>query len=204
MTGVSERLVESPCGWCGRAITQPDRGRKRTYCDRSCRQRAYEVRTARRRLDVDVDAGRVRLQPAERVVERVVQARVPTSTARWESLLTELAAQLHDGRIPAWDRDRIRAALAGVTAELEPAPPVPSPVRPVVDPAAEAVMAAAGDGSVSTTLTRLAADVGLPVDAVRAALADLAAAGRARLTRHGAEVDVDVLVDHARFAVDLA
>ena len=51
---VTEEPVEEregvACPWCGRPVERPPRatGRPRTYCRRSCRQRAYE---ARRRAD---------------------------------------------------------------------------------------------------------------------------------------------------------
>lgn len=34
------------CEWCGREVPQSPRGRRRKYCDHSCRQRAYEHRRA--------------------------------------------------------------------------------------------------------------------------------------------------------------
>ncbi len=38
------------CGWCKRKFKPEQRGRPRLYCSRSCRQRAYESRSAERRL----------------------------------------------------------------------------------------------------------------------------------------------------------
>lgn len=37
---------EPLCGWCGGPMRQPGTGRRRVYCRRSCRQRAYEAREA--------------------------------------------------------------------------------------------------------------------------------------------------------------
>ncbi|MFC3850922.1 hypothetical protein ACFORJ_12210 [Corynebacterium hansenii] len=34
------------CEWCGREIALSPRGRRRKYCDQTCRQRAYEHRRA--------------------------------------------------------------------------------------------------------------------------------------------------------------
>ncbi|AYJ32305.1 hypothetical protein D4R08_02255 [Corynebacterium xerosis] len=34
------------CEWCGREIALSPRGRRRKYCDQTCRQRAYEHRKA--------------------------------------------------------------------------------------------------------------------------------------------------------------
>ena len=44
------RGVQTPCGYCGHPVEQPG-GQRRLlrYCDRSCRQRAYELRARRRR-----------------------------------------------------------------------------------------------------------------------------------------------------------
>ncbi|MDV8000185.1 hypothetical protein R4P08_02880 [Rhodococcus sp. IEGM 1408] len=38
------RRGEASCAWCGRPVTEGDTGRRRRYCRRSCRQRAYEQR----------------------------------------------------------------------------------------------------------------------------------------------------------------
>lgn len=49
--------VPQHCGWCGRAVEQPAAaGRRRRYCGRSCRQRAYERRTAVQRTGLPDDA----------------------------------------------------------------------------------------------------------------------------------------------------
>lgn len=40
----------APCQWCGRPVSQPASGRRRKYCKRSCRQRAYEHRQMTSRL----------------------------------------------------------------------------------------------------------------------------------------------------------
>lgn len=34
------------CSWCGVDFPRPARGRRPRYCGRSCRQRAYEMRSA--------------------------------------------------------------------------------------------------------------------------------------------------------------
>ncbi|RZQ66152.1 hypothetical protein [Amycolatopsis suaedae] len=46
------------CGWCGRRLAENDnvRGRRRRYCGQSCRQRAYERRTAVQRTGLPEDA----------------------------------------------------------------------------------------------------------------------------------------------------
>ncbi|GAB7046584.1 hypothetical protein [Catenuloplanes indicus] len=216
-----ERDLQTPCGWCGNPIAQPPTGRRLRYCDRSCRQRAYEVRTAQRRLQRDVDAGVVRTAPAERVVERVVQPRHPSTPAAWATALEELAAQLSDGRIAWWHYDRLRAATDAVTAALErlPTGPAPAPRRPVPGPPAAAAdarvaqllarLAATSAGSPApTTLLRIAGELAVDVDDVRAVLAMLVDAGVAAATRPHhvggtTPVDARTVAEHARFTVDL-
>lgn len=45
------------CGWCGRQLPgDPRAGRPRRYCAQSCRQRAYERRTAVQRGGLPEDA----------------------------------------------------------------------------------------------------------------------------------------------------
>ncbi|QFU90168.1 hypothetical protein YIM_24960 [Amycolatopsis sp. YIM 10] len=45
------------CGWCGRRLEEGEsRGRRRRYCGQSCRQRAYERRTALQRSGLPDDA----------------------------------------------------------------------------------------------------------------------------------------------------
>ncbi|ARU46133.1 hypothetical protein [Corynebacterium silvaticum] len=34
------------CAWCGKEFASPGRGRPKKFCSHSCRQRAYEQRTA--------------------------------------------------------------------------------------------------------------------------------------------------------------
>ncbi len=114
----TQRPVQTPCQWCGAPIMQPARGRLLHYCDRSHRQRAYEARTAARRLGADIDAGLVRSEPAERIVERVVRAQHPHTAAGWQTALEELRAQLADGRIGAWDAQRLQRTVALVDQQL--------------------------------------------------------------------------------------
>lgn len=208
-----ERLAQSPCGWCGTAITQPARGRRLRYCDRSCRQRAYELRTAQARHDRDVDAGVVRTEPAERVIERTVHRRHPDTAGGWATALAELARQIAAGTLPAHTHGQIRHALAQVrtaldaTAPAPAVPAVPAPRPPLVDePTTVSLhqLVAAG-GPVSTTLGRLAAAIGADIDDVRQGLAVLHHTGRLHLTRHvpgtpdAQPVDPSTVPAHARF-----
>jgi len=68
------------------------------------------MRTTEARLQRDVGTGRVRQESAERVAERVLQPRHPSTIAAWVSALEELAAQVRGGRIEPWNRSRIRHA----------------------------------------------------------------------------------------------
>ena len=233
MPGVSERPIQSPCGWCGTAIKQPTKGRLLQYCQRSCRQRAYEWRATQRLLQQDPDNTPAPVQPAERVIERVIQPRHPSTVAAWEQTLDELAAQLRTRRIPPWEAGRIRYALRAVNALLEETasasttsplgvavPPQRTPLgervptngggRAGLTPAQSAVatylagLQAAGRSAESTTLEVIAGRVRLPVAVVRDALAMFVRAGSARALRRGRHVDVAELGTHQRFDLVVA
>lgn len=206
-------------------MKQGPAGRLRHYCDRSCRQRAYEARTAQRHQLADVDEpGR----PGERVVERVVTAPHPRRAAAWTAALDELADQLADGRIGWWHAEQLRAALARVHAQMQtaartqatatravplavrfqepaqprPAPPVDEhPAEPAepADPAdpRAAVEGRLRGGPITTSLAHLARDLGHPIDVVRQVLLDLEHLGVVVAHRHRHVVPVDELTPHA-------
>jgi hypothetical protein len=73
---VHRKVLRRTCDWCGKEISPrpKGKGRPRLYCDRSCRQRAYEVRTARERQERDQEAGTARRddEPVREVVREVV------------------------------------------------------------------------------------------------------------------------------------
>ncbi|KAA0920098.1 hypothetical protein FQ137_11230 [Dietzia sp. ANT_WB102] len=46
------RRGEASCAWCGRPVDEGGAGRRRRYCRRSCRQRAYEQRRSLRMQDL--------------------------------------------------------------------------------------------------------------------------------------------------------
>lgn len=222
---ITERPLQTPCQWCGNAVAQSPAGRLRHYCDRSCRQRAYEARTAQRRLQADLDAGRVREQPAERIVERVVTAPHPRRVAGWEAALNELADQLADGRIGWWHAPRLRDALTRVNdwmqaaAQMQAAttrvPPLSAPFQVPAQPTrgsagqrlpapADPLRTAVQDrlrtaaGRLSTSLDRLAGDLGRPVEQVRQVLLDLEHDDVIVAYRHDHAVPVDELSLYAR------
>lgn len=209
----AERPLQTPCEWCGNAITQPPRGRLLRYCDQSHRQRAYEVRAAERRLQADLTSGRVREVPAERIVERVVHRRHPTTLTGWTAALEELAAQLSDGRLPMYSAGALHRGIAAITAVMPPASAygasplglVPVQRRPAAGAVDEHLVVAivrrlrTGGGTVSTSLLRIAGDVDEPVDVVRQAVLVLTDMAVTVARRHGVPVDVDGLSEHARF-----
>lgn len=65
------------CGWCGRAVEVPARGRVPSWCSSSCRHRAWEARRAEREQlrDVRVVTRRIEVEkPKLRTVEVAVPA----------------------------------------------------------------------------------------------------------------------------------
>ena len=55
--GPARRGAPRHCGWCGRRLPEGGNvGRRRRYCGQSCRQRAYERRTALQRSGLPEDA----------------------------------------------------------------------------------------------------------------------------------------------------
>jgi hypothetical protein len=206
----SERPVSGECEWCGEPIEYAGHGPMPRFCrrPRGCRQRAYELRTAAAREARDVDAGRSRPDRVREVIERVEQPRHPSTGPAWVDALAALAEQLHDGplRHQPWHHPAIRTALQRALAEMPAAAPFPT--RPAgsgpsvaLGPNAGRILAVLRTaGETSTTLDRLTAACGLPVDVVRVALADLVTAGRVQVTRPGEpRVDVARLAGHSRF-----
>lgn len=57
LAGIPRDLAPQHCGWCGRRLENTAaKGRRRRYCGQSCRQRAYERRTAVQRSGLPEDA----------------------------------------------------------------------------------------------------------------------------------------------------
>ena len=50
------RRKPATCGWCGREVPANPTGRRRKYCNQSCRQRAYEQRAKLKGADLPEDA----------------------------------------------------------------------------------------------------------------------------------------------------
>src|SRR5699024_898094 len=69
------RRGETSCAWCGRPVDEGSSGRRRRYCRRSCRQRAYEQRQSLRARELP--EGTVVLSEAESadLMDRMFQLR---------------------------------------------------------------------------------------------------------------------------------
>ncbi|GAA1018512.1 hypothetical protein Aple_081290 [Acrocarpospora pleiomorpha] len=128
------RLESRTCGWCGLTMPYSGRGRPREYCSKSCRNRAWEVRSALRRQQRDVAAGTATVGPVREVVrefvvdpvaDRAGPARVPGTTVEWLTMLGARAEQLHGGELRHrhWDHRRLWRALSEVAAALGQAHP---------------------------------------------------------------------------------
>jgi hypothetical protein len=90
----ARRAAATTCGWCHGPITPRSRGPIPKWCSATCRHRAWEqARAAASGLS------------AVELVERRIEVQVPLVPTRrdWPGLLSQLASQLHDGRI--YDRD---------------------------------------------------------------------------------------------------
>lgn len=208
MAGVNARPVQTPCGWCNRPITQPPTGRLLRYCNRSHRQRAYEVRTAQRRLQADLQQGLVVRQPAP-TVEKTPRPAYPNTVDGWEQMLAHLSAQLSAARFPL-ERDRLRTALQTALDAAGPGPQrIPHPRRetpPAPPPPVRLSPAAAALADYltrvyarRTTLSELAAELNAGVPDVRHALAHAVSTGAATTSRDGQPVDVATLAPTDRF-----
>ena len=82
------QIVE--CGWCGKTVPVPSRGRVPKWCSATCRNKGWQANHAPNQGPV-------------RVVQQRVQVPVPTSEPRnvgeWVELLELLATRLAQGRI---------------------------------------------------------------------------------------------------------
>ena len=89
------------CGWCGRPVDVPARGRVPSWCSSACRHRAWEARRANRD-NAPVVQVVTRTIEVEKPVVRMVEVRVPAephSAQEWAEMLELFAARLAQGRI---------------------------------------------------------------------------------------------------------
>ncbi|MDP9848138.1 hypothetical protein [Streptosporangium lutulentum] len=139
---VYEQLLGRSCGWCRQHVSYSGRGRPASYCSKSCRNRAWEVRSAEARLQRDIATGAVRTGPVREVIrETVVQTRlvpepaaqprvetttvVPATANAWRVHLDELTRQLREGELGRqhWHHEKLYRALIDVVAALGEAYP---------------------------------------------------------------------------------
>ena len=88
------RRGEASCAWCGRPVDEGGTGRRRRYCRRSCRQRAYEQRRSLRMQDLP--EGTVVLTEVESadLMDRMFQLRCACEDLRTAITEGEDAAEL--------------------------------------------------------------------------------------------------------------
>jgi hypothetical protein len=75
-SGLRRKSAPDRCVWCGRRL--PDQegvGRRRQYCAQSCRQRAYENRTALERSALPADAVVLSVDERDDLADRLYQMR---------------------------------------------------------------------------------------------------------------------------------
>ena len=94
------------CDWCKERLRQPRRGRRRTYCTASCRQRAYETRR----------------------LEREVANRLPAPTPGRDMANVDIA--------DVADRDAFRRAVVDILEEFGLLPPSAGRTRSDPEPRA--------------------------------------------------------------------
>lgn len=75
--GVQETQRRRPysCAWCGRSMVDSELGRRRKYCKRSCRQRAYEQRALAEGTSIPTDAVILSAAEAESFGDRMFELR---------------------------------------------------------------------------------------------------------------------------------
>lgn len=139
-TRVSEHVVERECEACGTRFEPVGHGRPPKYCSDACRQRAWALRQAARKLGqgdprpavvrevVERETVVVRARPAP--VSRLSMAAMvvePTTGRHWVEMLEHLAEQLQDpGHVTAknhWDHPKLYDALVHAMAALGRAHP---------------------------------------------------------------------------------
>lgn len=101
------------CGWCGRPVLIPARGRVPSWCSSSCRHRAWESRRANRDQAAEVRLV-TRTVEVEKPVVRTVEVRVPSephSAEEWAALLQLFATRLAQGRVYRRDLPTLEPAV---------------------------------------------------------------------------------------------
>ncbi len=108
----ARRRRSATCAWCGREVVTEGPGRTRKYCRRSCRQRAYEARTALAGSSLPPDSVVLTAQEAEAVGERMFEVRCAAEdvrTAIAEGAGTDELAEIAERLVrTARDAERLR------------------------------------------------------------------------------------------------
>jgi endogenous inhibitor of DNA gyrase (YacG/DUF329 family) len=141
---VTERIVETTCPACGATVKPKGLGRPARYCSAACRQEAWALRTAEKKLGTENDRRpNVIRDVIDRHTERVTQRPLagysvttrrapateepPTNARGWTELLGQLERQLRDPMSPVasafFDHKRLFRALdhaAGVLGDVTP------------------------------------------------------------------------------------
>lgn len=100
------------CLWCGRPVAEVGAGRRRRYCRQSCRQRAYEQRSATHRTGLPPDAVVLTATEVEALADRAFRLRcaaedVATAVAEGADT-TELGRLCRDLLALAREAERLR------------------------------------------------------------------------------------------------
>ncbi|OZF44415.1 hypothetical protein CH293_23160 [Rhodococcus sp. 14-2470-1b] len=108
---VKSRRVHA-CAWCGRDVADGGMGRRRRYCRQSCRQRAYEHRSAVKGTSIPEDAVVLSADEASALIDRNFEVRcaaedVATAVAEGAGM-DELARLCGDLVSLARDAERLR------------------------------------------------------------------------------------------------
>lgn len=101
------------CGWCGRAVDVPARGRVPSWCSSACRHRAWEARRANREHALDVKVVTHTIEVEKRVIQ-TVEVSVPLEPRRaedWAAMLELFASRLAQGRIYRRDLPALEPAV---------------------------------------------------------------------------------------------
>jgi hypothetical protein len=101
------------CGWCGRRLEQGTTvGRRRRYCGPSCRQRAYERRSALQRTGLPADAVVLSDTEIAALLDRLFQIRCAAedvvTAAEDGARADELARMARELAHTARDLERLR------------------------------------------------------------------------------------------------
>ena len=101
------------CGWCGRPVDIPARGRVPSWCSSSCRHRAWEARRVTREQPPEVKVV-TRTIEVDKPVVRTVEVPVPIqphSAQEWAAVLEMLTTRLAQGRIYRRDLPVLEPAI---------------------------------------------------------------------------------------------